>query len=118
MMTESGTISVARMSASTAVRPRNWYFDSANAAIELTSSVMSVAITVTKTEFQGGAGSRSELSAARCSSRWRSASSRSGLRSSIGTLTISPGAAGSTICATVPMRRTCASTRSVAVLAR
>ena len=52
MMTESGTISVARMTASTAVRPRNWYFDSAKAAIELTKSVMIVAVTVTKAELR------------------------------------------------------------------
>ena len=51
-MTESGTISVARISSMTAERPRNSYFDSAKAAIELVSSVISVAITVTKTEFR------------------------------------------------------------------
>ena len=51
-MTESGTISVAMISSITAPRPRNSYFDSAKAAIELMTSVISVAITVTKTEFQ------------------------------------------------------------------
>ncbi len=51
MMTESGTISVARITASTAVRPRNSYFESAKAAMELTIRVISVATTVTKTEF-------------------------------------------------------------------
>ena len=52
MMTESGTMSVARISSMASVRPRNSYLLSAKAAIELTISVISVAITVTKTEFQ------------------------------------------------------------------
>ena len=50
-ITDSGIISVATIRISTADRPRNWYFDSAKAAIELVTSVMIVATTVTKTEF-------------------------------------------------------------------
>jgi len=51
MMTESGTISVARISSIARVRPLNSYLLSAKAAMELTMSVISVAITVTNTEF-------------------------------------------------------------------
>jgi hypothetical protein len=47
-----GIISVAMISTKTKVRPRNWYFDSANAAIELNSTVMIVATTVMKALFQ------------------------------------------------------------------
>ena len=40
------------ISSMTAPRPRNSYLESAKAAIELVRRVISVAITVTKTEFR------------------------------------------------------------------
>ena len=46
-----GTIRVARITRNTPERPRNWYFDSAKAAIELNSRVRIVATTVMNTEF-------------------------------------------------------------------
>ena len=46
-----GTIRVAMISRKTPERPRNWYFDRANAAIELKSRVSKVATTVMNTEF-------------------------------------------------------------------
>ena len=51
-MTPRGTISVARIIIMIRGWPRNLYFDRAKAAIEFTSKVISVAIVVTKTEFQ------------------------------------------------------------------
>ena len=51
-MIVGGIISVAMISMNTAFWPRNWYLDSANAAIELISSVSSVATTVMNTLFQ------------------------------------------------------------------
>ena len=50
-MTESGTIKVAMVSSMIEPRPRNWYFASANAAMELITSVIRVATMVTNTEF-------------------------------------------------------------------
>ena len=52
MITESGIISVDRMSANMALRPAKRYFDSAKAAMEIKSSVKTVATTVTNTVFQ------------------------------------------------------------------
>ena len=50
--TVCGIMSVPITSSRTVVRPRNWYFDSAKAAMELTSSMMAVDISVMKVEFQ------------------------------------------------------------------
>ena len=50
-MMVGGIISVAMISRNTAFCPRNWYLDSANAAMELISSVSSVATTVMNTLF-------------------------------------------------------------------
>jgi hypothetical protein len=50
--TVCGIISVPMTRSRTVVRPRNWYFDSAKAAMELTSSMIAVAISVMKVEFQ------------------------------------------------------------------
>ncbi len=47
----AGTISVARMKKKKNVRPRNWYFDRAKAAIELMVSVMIVASIVARNEL-------------------------------------------------------------------
>src|SRR5437773_4822741 len=51
-MIVGGIISVDRISRNTHFRPSNRYFDSANAAIALNSSVIRVAMTVMKTLFQ------------------------------------------------------------------
>ena len=51
-MIVGGIISVEMISRNTASRPPNRYFDSANAAMALKSSVISVATTVMNTLFQ------------------------------------------------------------------